>query len=47
MTFLGPNQEHWCEVDGLVEFPYDVQKYVGIPYNKEDEEYEQLSSNRI
>lgn len=39
MTFLGLSQEHWCEVDRLAEFPYDTQKYVGIPYDKEEEAY--------
>ena len=29
MTFLAPDQEHWCAVDRLLEFPHKQQKYVG------------------
>ena len=41
MTFLGPEQDHWCKIDRLQNFSHPQQKYIGIPYNEEDEEYDQ------
>ena len=29
MSFLGFTPEHWCQVDGLQQYPYDQQQYVG------------------
>ena len=31
MIFLGLNQDHFCLVDELREFPYEMQKYIAIP----------------
>ena len=41
MTFLGPEQDHWCKIDRLQNFSHAQQKYIGIPYNEDDEEYDQ------
>ena len=36
ITFLGSDVDHWCYVEELQSFPHDQQKYISIPYNKED-----------
>ena len=42
MTFLGPDQDHWCYVERLEGFCYEIQKEVAIPKN-DDDEYERCS----
>ena len=42
MTFLGPDQDHWCYVERLEGFCYEIQKEVAIPKN-DDGEYERCS----
>lgn len=41
MTFLGPEQDHWCQIERLQNFSHAQQKYIAIPYNEESGEYEQ------
>ena len=31
MIFLGLNQDHFCSVEELKDFPYEMQKYIAIP----------------
>lgn len=31
MIFLGLDQDHWCKVDELQDFPYSMQQYIAIP----------------
>ena len=33
MTFLAPDQEHWCRIDELQAYPYEQQKYIGMRVN--------------
>ena len=39
MSFLGPDQEHWCYVPRLQEYCHDVQRHVAIPLT-DDGEYD-------
>lgn len=39
----GPDQDHWCKIQRLQNYSHAQQKYVAIPYDAEEEVYEQCS----
>jgi hypothetical protein len=47
MVFLGQDHDHWCTVPALANFTTEQLKYIAIPYDTENKQYDRCSQYNI